>query len=62
MSVIDNCTGDDDDYIIDLCENDKIAGSNAIALIKQGFTFTDPSDPSEWTTGIAAGDIVIYVY
>lgn len=47
------CPGDDCPPVIEL---GNIRGQ---ALVKKTFTFTDPTNPTEWLAGIASGDIII---
>lgn len=41
------------------CDVLEHARVRSVAFIKKSAAFTDPSDPTEWTTGITNGDIII---
>lgn len=47
------------DHICDPCEEIELGRIRSVAFIKNTFAFIDPTDPTEWETGFAAGDIII---
>lgn len=47
------------DHYCNVCEAPEHGRVRSVAFIKNGFDFTDPSDPSEWQAGIANKDIII---
>lgn len=47
------------DHICDPCEEIEQGRVRSVAFIKSDFAFTDPSNPTEWQTGFASGDIII---
>ena len=47
------------DHICDPCEEIELGRIRSVAFIKNTFAFTDPSDPTEWEAGFAAGDIIL---
>jgi hypothetical protein len=54
-----DCEVEIPDHICDPCETREKGRIGSTAFIKTSFEFTDPSDPTEWQTGINAGDIII---
>lgn len=46
-------------HICDPCVVAEHGRVSSIAFIKNTFEFIDPSDPTEWQTGFAAGDIIL---
>lgn len=46
-------------HVCEPCEEIEQGRIRSMAFIKTGFEFTDPSDPTEWQTGFANGDIII---
>jgi hypothetical protein len=46
-------------YQCDPCDPPEHGRIRSIAYIKKSFNFSDPTDPTEWITGINAGDIII---
>lgn len=53
------CTEEIGDHYCSNCPELEGARVRAVALIKKGFEFLDPSDPTEWQTGVANKDIII---
>src|SRR6187549_2052815 len=47
------------DHFCDPCETIEQGRIRSAAFIKDTFAFSDPTNPTEWTTGINAGDIII---
>lgn len=47
------------DHLCDPCEAKEKGRVRSVAFIKNTFSFSDPSNPTEWQTGINAGDIII---
>lgn len=45
-------------YVPDACANEP-GRVVAVAFIRTDFDFTDPTDPAEWTAGIAADQIIV---
>lgn len=54
-----NCDDLVPDHICDPCEEIEQGRIRSVAFFKSTFAFTDPSDPTEWETGFAAGDIIL---
>lgn len=54
-----NCDDLVPDHICDPCEEVEQGRVRSVAFIKTSFAFTDPSDPTEWTAGFEAGDIIL---
>lgn len=55
-------TGCDDTipaHVCDPCEAIELGRIRSVAFIKTTFDFVDPSDPTEWQTGFANGDIIL---
>jgi len=48
-----------DQHNCDPCEHIELGKLRSAAFISNAFTFTDPTDPTEWAAGIASGDIFI---
>lgn len=46
-------------HYCDTCEEPELGRVSSVAFIKSTFAFTDPSDPTEWEAGFAAGDIIL---
>ena len=46
-------------HICDPCEEIEGGRIRSMAFIKTTFDFVDPTDPTEWETGFAAGDIIL---
>lgn len=46
-------------HFCDPCEEIELGRIRSIAFIKNTFDFVDPSSPTEWATGFAAGDIIL---
>lgn len=44
------------------CPTKELGDIRGIALVKKTFSFTDISDASEWSTGIASRDIYVFPY
>lgn len=61
MSIyyIADCDEQLPDHICDPCEDFEGGGVRSFALIKNSFSFVDPSDPTEWSAGIDSGDIIV---
>lgn len=55
----DGCGEEIGDHICSNCPDFEGARVRAVALIKRGFEFLDPSDPTEWEAGIANKDIIV---
>lgn len=47
------------DYACNPCPDYEYGRIRSVALIKNTFTFTDPSSTAEWTTGITNEDIIV---
>lgn len=47
------------DHYCDTCEAVENGRVSSVAFIKQTFAFVDPTDPTEWQAGFAAGDIIL---
>ena len=47
------------DHNCDPCETQELGRIRSAAFVSNSFTFTDPTDPAEWESGIASGDIFI---
>lgn len=47
------------EHVCDPCEEIEQGRIRSVAFIKTTFEFTDPSDPTEWQTGFASGDIIL---
>ncbi len=43
----------------DPCELDEHGRVRGVAYIKKGYVFADPTDPTEWTSAITAGIVII---
>lgn len=54
-----NCDDLVPDHICDPCEELEGGRVRSAAYVKTTFSFTDPSDPTEWTAGFIAGDIIL---
>lgn len=54
-----DCEVEIPDHICDPCETKEKGRIGSTAFIKTSFEFTDPSDPTEWQTGINVRDIII---
>lgn len=46
-------------YTCNSCFTYEYSRIRSIAYVKNTFSFTDPEDPTEWNTGLAAGDIIV---
>lgn len=46
-------------YLANCCPTKEGAGIRHVWVQKDSFSFIDPTDPTEWETAIAAGDILI---
>lgn len=46
-------------HFCDECGQLELGRVRSVGLIRDDFTFTDPSDPTEWQTGITAGKIIV---
>lgn len=55
----DDCESLIPDHLCDPCEQKEKARVGSVAFIKTSFAFTDPSNPTEWQTGINSGDIIV---
>ena|SRR3990167_479685 len=44
------------------CPDKELGDVRGLALIAEGFVFTDPTAAAEWNTGIAASDIYVFPY
>lgn len=55
----DNCQNQVPEHLCDPCRAIELAGVRSIAFIADNFTFTSPTNTSEWTAGIASEDIII---
>lgn len=53
------CEVDIGDHYCNPCDTAEHGRVRSVAFISQDFTFTDPSDPTEWQTGIAAKQIIV---
>jgi len=53
------CDTDVPSHYCDSCEAPELGRVSSIAFIKNTFSFTDITNPVEWQTGFAAGDIVL---
>jgi hypothetical protein len=49
-------------YACDPCPAIEHGRVRAVALLKKGYHFTDPTSTTEWQTGIANGDILLIPY
>jgi hypothetical protein len=47
------------EHLCDPCEAKEKGRVRSVAFIKSTFAFSDPSSPTEWQTGINAGDIIV---
>ena len=47
------------DHVCDPCETIEQGRIRSVAFIKSDFAFTDITNPVEWRTGFASGDIII---
>jgi hypothetical protein len=47
------------DHVCDTCEETELGRIRSVAFIKKTFSFVDPTSPTEWQVGFAAGDIII---
>lgn len=56
------CSTTIQDPVCSDCPDKELGDIRSLALVKEGFTFTDITDQSEWNTGIVAGDIYIIPY
>jgi len=55
-----NCGGAEiPDYSCNPCPTYEYGRVRSLAFIKNSFTFVDPTDPTEWQTGIDAGNIIV---
>jgi hypothetical protein len=59
MSLINDCAGDPITFYCDPCLQPYGGRIRQALLIKKGTTFTDKTDPAEWTALIASGDIFV---
>jgi hypothetical protein len=62
MSTIYYPSGCDTDvpaHVCNPCEEVEHGRVRSVAFISKGFTFTDPTDPTEWQAGIDTGEIRI---
>lgn len=55
----DSCDADIPDHICTNCDDIEHGRVRSIAFIKEGFSFDDPTDPTEWTNGITSKQIII---
>ncbi len=46
-------------YSCNPCPEYEYSRIRSIAFVKNTFSFTDPSDPTEWNTGLGNGDIIV---
>jgi hypothetical protein len=46
-------------YSCNPCSTYEFARVRSIAYVKNNFSFTDPSNPTEWNAGLASGDIIV---
>ena len=53
------CDAEIGDHLCNDCEDSEGARVRSIAYIKKSFTFTDPTNPVEWATGIGNKNIII---
>lgn len=53
------CGAEIGDHYCNDCETPEGGRVRSVALIRDGFEFNDPEDPSEWQAGIASKDIII---
>lgn len=54
-----DCEVEIPEHVCDPCESYEQGKIRAAAFIKQTFEFTDPTDPTEWQTGLNNHDIII---
>lgn len=54
-----NCDDLVPDHICDPCEEIESGGIRSIAYIKNTVAFVDPSNPTEWETEFAAGNVIL---
>lgn len=47
------------DHTANLCDSGELGRIRSVAIIANDFTFSDPTNPTEWTDGEAAGKIII---
>lgn len=47
------------DHFCDPCEATEHGRVRSVAFIKKSFSFSDPTNPTEWTAGIDSKDIII---
>lgn len=55
----DNCQNEVPEHLCDPCDAIELAGVRSVALIDDGFTFTNPESATEWEQGVADGSIFI---
>lgn len=53
------CSTSVPDHYCDGCPVIEQGGIRSVAFIKEGFDFTDPTNPTQWQAGIASKDIII---
>lgn len=55
-----NCgPGEIPQYTCTPCGDYEYSRIRSMAFVKTSFSFTDPSDPTEWNTALAAGDAIV---
>jgi hypothetical protein len=47
------------DHVCDPCEAREKGRVSSVAYVRNSYVFTDPTDPTEWQTGINSGDIQV---
>lgn len=47
-------------YVCSDCPDKELGKVRSLILVKVGFTFADPEDPSEWDAAIVAGNVIIF--
>jgi hypothetical protein len=55
----EGCEASVPDHICDPCAVPEHGRVRSVAFIKSSFSFTDPTDPNEWITGIDNRDIIV---
>jgi hypothetical protein len=55
---LDNCDALPD-HTADICDTGEHGRIGSVAFIKTAYTFTNPSDATEWQDAVAAGNVVI---
>lgn len=54
-----DCEVEIPDHVCDPCETYEQGKIRAVAFIKSTFEFTDPTDPTEWQSGLNSHDIIV---